>query len=362
MPIDTSIYNQIQQPKIQSPLNALAEIEQLRGLRSQNALADMKMGEYRRGVEESNAERQAYANNADPKARLEALAKVSPKGYQAEAKFQTEQQKSQREADKERIALSFQRFEAADRITAGVKDQAGWTQAKQRAIQEFGPEVGAQIPDIYDPAEVERKRMQAMDVKTRLKQEWDQKGYDLDVRKVDETRRNNNLVDARGREANAAKREENEIKRGEKKETADMTKNSQIASFDTMLGTLDRLSKHPGLSRSVGLMGAIPSIPGSEASNFGAELNTFQSQAFIPMVAQLKGMGALSDSEGKKLTAAVGALDPKMGEKAFRESVARIIQDMNAARERLSGMPNTRKTETKPAASNIDDLLKKYGG
>jgi hypothetical protein len=104
-----------------------------------------------------------------------------------------------------------------------------------------------------------------------------------------------------------------------------------------MLGTLDRLSKHPGLERSVGKMGALPTMPGSGSANFQAELNTFQSQAFIPMVAQLKGMGALSDAEGKKLTAAVGALDPKMGEQAFRESLARIIGDMTAARARLAG-------------------------
>lgn len=57
------------------------------------------------------------------------------------------------------------------------------------------------------------------------------------------------------------------------------------------------------------------------------------------MVAQLKGMGALSDMEGKTLKQAVGALDPSMGEKAFRESVDRITADMQAARSRVVGKP-----------------------
>lgn len=149
--------------------------------------------------------------------------------------------------------------------------------------------------------------------------------------------RGQNMTDARTREFNATKVEENNIKRDEKKATTDLTKNSQVASFDTMLGTLGRLSQHPGLSRSVGIIGALPTIPGSESANFKAELETFQSQAFIPMVAQLKGMGALSDAEGRKLTAAVGALNPNMGEKAFRESVERITQDMQAARQRVAG-------------------------
>lgn len=150
-------------------------------------------------------------------------------------------------------------------------------------------------------------------------------------------RRGQDKTDIRARDFNATKAEEAKIKREAKDDAANLTKASQIASFDTMLGTLDRLGAHPGLPRSVGLVGALPTLPGSDSANFQAELNTFQSQAFLPMVAQLKGMGALSDAEGKKLTAAVGALDPKMGEKAFRASVKRITDDMQAAKSRMVG-------------------------
>lgn len=151
------------------------------------------------------------------------------------------------------------------------------------------------------------------------------------------TLRGQNMTDSRARDLNAIGQEANRIKAGEKTAEKDLAKAGQVASFDVMLGSLDRLSKHPGLARSVGVVGAFPTMPGSESANFKAELDTFQSQAFIPMVSQLKGMGALSDAEGKKLTAAVGALSPSMGEKAFRESVARITSDMNAARDRVSG-------------------------
>lgn len=149
--------------------------------------------------------------------------------------------------------------------------------------------------------------------------------------------RGQDMTDARARDLNATKVEENKLKREAKEEASNQAKASQLASFDTMLGTLDRLSNHPGLARSVGIYGALPTMPGSDSANFQAELETFKSQAFIPMVSQLKGMGALSDAEGKKLSAAVGALDPKMGEKAFRESVGRIIADMQAARDRMAG-------------------------
>jgi hypothetical protein len=176
-----------------------------------------------------------------------------------------------------------------------------------------------------------------------------EQGQKITLRGQDITVRGQDKTDQRARDFNATQQDANNIKRAEKKETADLTKNSQVASFDTMLGTLDRLSNHPGLSRSVGRMGALPTMPGSDSANFQAELNTFQSQAFLPMVAQLKGMGALSDAEGKKLTAAVGALDPKMGEDAFRDSVTRITKDMEAARQRVSGQPTTPRAATPSA-------------
>lgn len=166
------------------------------------------------------------------------------------------------------------------------------------------------------------------------------------------TMRGQNMTDLRARDLNAISQDANNIKRGEKQAEKDQAKAGQVASFDVMLGSLDRLSQHPGLARSVGLTGAFPTMPGSESANFKAELDTFQSQAFIPMVSQLKGMGALSDAEGKKLTAAVGALNPSMGEKAFRESVARITGDMNAARDRVTGsQPAQKPMEALPTAN-----------
>lgn len=161
------------------------------------------------------------------------------------------------------------------------------------------------------------------------------------------------------------KRQEIGMKREEKQQEATQAKAGQVASFDTMLDSLDRIKTHPGLSRSVGLYSKIPSIPSSDSSNFQAELETFQSQAFLPMVSQLKGMGALSDAEGKKLTAAVGALNPKMSESAFKESLNRIQKDMEAARQRAIQNTNLPSRKTAPASTGnqeIDNLLLKYGG
>lgn len=157
------------------------------------------------------------------------------------------------------------------------------------------------------------------------------------------------------------KRQELGVKQAEKVEAKNQAASNQVSSIDTMLDSLDRLKTHPGLKNSVGFMSVAPTMPGSDSANFQAELDTFQSQAFIPMVSQLKGMGALSDAEGKKLTAAVGALNPRMSEKAFKESLTRIKTDIEAARQRaIQG--TTLPTRKQNNDSDIESLLKQYGG
>lgn len=161
------------------------------------------------------------------------------------------------------------------------------------------------------------------------------------------------------------KKQEIGVKKDEKLQAETQAKAGQVASFDTMLDSLDRIKSHPGLQKSVGLYSKIPTIPGSDSANFQAELETFQSQAFLPMVSQLKGMGALSDAEGKKLTAAVGALNPKMSEAAFKDSLNRIQKDMEAARQRAiqnTNLPSRKSAPVSTGNAEIDSLLSKYGG
>jgi hypothetical protein len=112
-------------------------------------------------------------------------------------------------------------------------------------------------------------------------------------------------------------------------------KAESLVQTDRMIRSAQDLLKHPGLTSAVGFQVGQKYIPGTDAATFDAELETLKSQAFLPMVAQLKGMGQLSDAEGKKLTAAVGALDTKMSEAAFKKSMETIIADLQAARGRL---------------------------
>lgn len=120
-----------------------------------------------------------------------------------------------------------------------------------------------------------------------------------------------------------------------------------IAQTKTALDSIDSLLNAPGLDRAVGFGSMFPTAPGTDTANFEAQLDTFKAQTFVPMVAQLKGMGALSDAEGKKLSEAVGALNIKMSPTAFRNS----LNNIKAVLRRAEAAANRKISEINQAAS-----------
>jgi hypothetical protein len=123
----------------------------------------------------------------------------------------------------------------------------------------------------------------------------------------------------------------------EKKVAAERQQQGIVQSFETAIDTLDTISKHPGKKAAVGFGGAqLSMIPGTDAAGFAAQLETFKAQTFLPQVQALKGMGALSDAEGRKLEAAVGALSQSMKLSEFDSQVGKIKSYLQAAKARVS--------------------------
>jgi hypothetical protein len=89
------------------------------------------------------------------------------------------------------------------------------------------------------------------------------------------------------------------------------------------------------LEKAAGAQAALPTLPGSKAADFEALLETLKSQAFLAEVEKMKGLGALSENEGRKLSAAVGSLELTMSDKLLRSEMDRIKTTFNKGRERL---------------------------
>ena len=368
-----SIYQNDLMPKISSPFENAAMAAQIQQGQNQNRLAQRQFQEADRADMERNALADLYRNSVGADGSIDYRKVTSGlvaggygdkvagivKQLNEAAASGVELQNKQLTGRKAQIENALQVLSATEQIMNGVRDQASYEAVLPQLRALHDPETAAKIPPVFDPAAIERGRAQAMPLKERLAQEWKQLEYKLstdkfayqkdhDAATLAQQRENAIRVDTRARDLNAVKADENAVKREAAANTANMTKQSQLASFDTMIGTLNRLRTHKGLANATGMMNYLPDRKGSDVSNFKAELDTFKSQAFIPMVSQLKGMGALSDAEGKKLTAAVGALDVEvMSESAIRESITRIIGDMEAAKARVQGVQEPARTPAK---------------
>ena len=121
-----------------------------------------------------------------------------------------------------------------------------------------------------------------------------------------------------------------------------------LDAFDRALGSIKTLRDHPGRAAAVG-SGLDPNswgsyspisgtaFGGTDAAGFEARLEALKAQTFLPMIQALKGMGALSNTEGEKVTASIGALDQKMPEDDFLKSLREIETELQRYKERGGG-------------------------
>lgn len=112
------------------------------------------------------------------------------------------------------------------------------------------------------------------------------------------------------------------------------TKDAALDGSRQAIGTINRLLTSPGREGATGTWNLSRFWPGSQEADFAAEVETLKAQTFLPMVQQLRGMGALSNAEGDKLNAAVGALNFNMSEKAFANSLGRIRDQIASAMQK----------------------------
>lgn len=179
------------------------------------------------------------------------------------------------------------------------------------------------------------------------------------------------------------KREENEIKRDtlreklaaaqSKRETAIGQKISDVESgrstIDNFLNTADRAINTPaGVVESAAgtISSRLPTVD-QDVADFEETINTIKSQAFLSQVPAMKGLGALTEAEGKKLEASLANLSLRQSRDQLISNVKEAQRLMLKARETLSkryGVPDVTPDtpNAQPSPSDIDALIQKYGG
>lgn len=147
---------------------------------------------------------------------------------------------------------------------------------------------------------------------------------------------------------------ENKVKAAQSKRDIKFNAQSSVDAVTNSIDTIDRMLKGDGLESAAGFQANFPTIAGTAASDFEATLDTFQSQAFLSQVEKMKGLGALSENEGKKLGAALGSLSINQSDAALRAELGRIKGMLNKAKKRMNNKFGI--SATKTGELNADEL------
>ena len=132
--------------------------------------------------------------------------------------------------------------------------------------------------------------------------------------------------------------------------------NQDTASLSSTESGLDRLAtaanevmRHPGLGRITGLIGALPSIPGSDAANAEAKLQTLKAQVGFGVLQDMRNasktggaLGQVTEKELVFLQNALAALEQAQDKPQMQESLQKIIDFATGSKARLRGAFNVK--------------------
>lgn len=143
--------------------------------------------------------------------------------------------------------------------------------------------------------------------------------------------------------------------------------NSAVLTGENIVNTINEIKLNPALERGTGFTSLANFIPGTEGRDFQVKVDTLKSQIFMNEIQKMRGLGALSENEGKKVADAISSLDTGMSTNEFKKSLKTIEDVINKGKESiklkygkaLENLPSNQTTQTQDV--NVEDLLKKYG-
>lgn len=131
--------------------------------------------------------------------------------------------------------------------------------------------------------------------------------------------------------------------------------NNSRSAFDRLAVSANEVLNHPGLPRVTGLMGAVPNIPGSAASDAEAKLTTLKSQVGFSVLQEMRNnaktggaLGQISDRENILLQNNLDALDKAQSYEQMQASLRNIVKYAEGAKDRLQEAYNLKHGEEPP--------------
>ena len=130
--------------------------------------------------------------------------------------------------------------------------------------------------------------------------------------------------------------------------------NQDTSTLNTTEGALDRLANaanevklHPGLGGITGLSGMLPNIPGGDAANAAAKLQTLKAQVGFNVLQEMRNasktggaLGSITEKELGYLQNALDSLDTAQSEKQIKDSLDTIMKFTESSKGRLRNAYN----------------------
>ena len=121
---------------------------------------------------------------------------------------------------------------------------------------------------------------------------------------------------------------------------------SDIVAGNNALELLNKIRQHPGIDIGTGATSIVANkIPGTAGFDFQNMVDQAKSGAFLTAIQQMRGLGALSNTEGSAATAAITRMNTATSKKAFLDAAADyetiIQQGVSRARGRLADPSST---------------------
>ncbi|MBD2782399.1 phage DNA ejection protein [Xenorhabdus szentirmaii] len=253
-----------------------------------------------------------YANN--PEQLNEVLDTVKLGTLSAKDQFAVQDKREGREIDRGKLTESIRSNQASESLQARGQDISAATARRGQDIQMRGQDISA------ENARFDREIKKA---------EFAQNAIDRQLKtETNQIKRDDLLL------------KQQEFRRKEEQAKSDKydTYVSQLNAIDQTINTANKILDSPGFNGYFGInVNPFGSrhLPGTDAANTEALVDTLKSQTFLANVQLMRGLGALSNAEGQRVTDAIGKLSPSISEKAAKETINTIISVTNKGKQRL---------------------------
>ncbi|HDS3825881.1 TPA: phage DNA ejection protein [Morganella morganii subsp. morganii] len=265
----------------------------------------------RLGIDPKEAQRLA---KADPKGAVELADTIGMSALTPEKYFDVIGANEGRQIDREKLAETVRSNQAGEALTARGQD----VQVRGQNLSYQSAMTGHSI------------------ARERLNLDRELKGLEYKEKALDRqvSRETNELKKAELEQKLDGIRTQKEAAKAERYDTVA----SQVDSADRAIKTAQSIINSPGFTGYFGVnVNPFGSrfLPGTDASDTSAMVDTLKSQGFMSGIQQMRGMGALSDAEGRKVMDAIGSLDSGMSEKQAKKSIEGIIETFEQGKKRL---------------------------